>query len=446
MARDVTHALDVADDGSNFSKGRFSRLAKLASMSAKLSTDVVSRGVKKLRGDDEGSLLSAESAKKLVATLGDLKGLAMKMGQQMSMDPDMLTPEVRAVIARLQNQAPPMPWPRVREVIVSEFGQGPEALYAEFSEAPIASASLGQVHLARTHQGDKVAVKIQYPDIADALKADLDNVSTMVSMVATTTRITHGKSYFAELRESMMDELDYLHEAQRAEQYRAACAHVPGIVVPRVFTELTRKRVLTMEFLEGETFKEFLHHREGVPNDEKFRVAKLLTLALWGPFLRTGLAHSDPHPGNFILLPDGRVGVLDFGAIKQLSPRWVDVNRRLFRAVVEDRPVDMMALCVEAGFEFSDREGARPFIEEVLAIISRPLRTDDFDFGAAGMSRDLRNVVLKNAHRMVGIKPPKESVQFFRAVGGLSQNLENLGARGDYRATHHALLSEFSAD
>lgn len=435
----------MADDGSNFSKGRFSRLAKLASMSAKLSTDVVSRGVKKLRGDEAASLLSAESARKLVATLGDLKGLAMKLGQQMSMDPDLLTPEVRAVIARLQNQAPPMPWPRVREVIVAEFGKAPDALYAEFSEAPLASASLGQVHLARTHAGEKVAVKIQYPDIADALKADLDNVAAMVTVVSTTTRITHGKSYFAELRDSMLDELDYVHEAERAEQYRAACARVPGIIVPRVHRELTSRRVLTMEFLEGETFKEFLHHREGVPNDEKFRVAKLLTRALWGPFLLEGIAHSDPHPGNFILLPDGRLGVLDFGAIKQLSPAWVDVNRRLFRAVVDDRPIDMLALSIESGFEFSDPEGARPFIEEVLAIISRPLRTADFDFGKAGMSRDLRNVMMKNAPRMVGIKPPKESVQFFRAVGGLSQNLENLGARGDYRATHLELLALLDA-
>ncbi len=409
-------------------------------MSAKLSTDVVTRGVKKLRGDEESSLLSAESAKKLVATLGDLKGLAMKLGQQMSMDPDMLTPEVRAVIARLQNQAPPMPWARVREVIVAEFGKGPEALYAEFSETPMASASLGQVHLARTKSGEPVAVKVQYPDIADALKADLDNVSTMVSVVATTTRITHGKAYFAELRESMMDELDYVHEAERAEQYREACARVPGIVVPRVFRALTTKRVLTLELLEGETFKEFLHNREGVSNDEKFRVAKILTDALWGPFLLHGVAHSDPHPGNFILLKDGRVGVLDFGSIKQLSPKWVDVNRRLFHAVVEDQPIDMMALCLEAGFEFTDAEASRPVIEDILAVISRPLRTTDFDFARAGMSRDMRNLGMKYATKMVGIKPPKESVQFFRAVGGLSQNLENLGARGNYRATHIDLL------
>jgi predicted unusual protein kinase regulating ubiquinone biosynthesis (AarF/ABC1/UbiB family) len=239
----------------------------------------------------------------------------------------------------------------------------------------------------------------------------------------------------------MMDELDYVHEAERADQYRAACARLSGITVPRVYRELTTRRVLTMEFLEGETFKEFLHHREGVSNDEKFRVARLLTMSLWGPFLLSGLVHSDPHPGNFILMKDGRVGVLDFGAIKQLSPRWVAVNRRLFHAVAENQPVDMMALCFEAGFEFTDPDAARPFIEEILAIIARPLRTDDFDFSQAGMSRDLRNLTMKNAPRMVGIKPPKESVQFFRAVGGMSQNLENLGARGNYSATHVELLA-----
>ncbi len=431
----------MADDDPKLSTGRLARLAKLASMSARLSTDVVARGVKRLTGDESASALGAGAAEKLVATLGDLKGLAMKLGQQLSMDSEMLSPEVRAIVSRLQNAAPPMPWARVREVLCAELGRPPEEAFASFSEAPLAAASLGQVHLATLHDGTRVAVKVQYPDIADALHADLSNLGTMVKVVSTTTRITHGRDYFEELKAGLLEELDYVEEARRGELYREACAQLPGLVIPRSYPALTTRRVLTLELLEGETFKDFLARREGVDNAERFRVAGLLTQALWGPFLLHGVVHADPHPGNFMLLPDGRLGVLDFGTVKRLSPVWCSVNRRLFHGIVHGEPFDVVALSLESGFVFDDAAAARPFAEEVLDIIARPLRSDFFDFAEAGMSRELRNVMLKNAHRLPGIKPPKQCVQFFRAVGGMAQNLENLGASGNYRATHDALLA-----
>lgn len=431
----------MADDDKKLSTGRFARLAKLASMSAKLSTDVVSRGVKRLTKNDEPlSIFSASSAEKLVATLGDLKGLAMKMGQQISMDPDLLTPEVRAVIARLQNQAPPMAYAQVREVITAQLGRTPEEAYAEFGEAPLASASLGQVHLAKLHDGTRVAVKVQYPDIANALKADLENASAMVGMVATATRMSHGKQYFAELRESMMDELDYRQEAARAEVFRTAAEKCPDLVVPKSYASHTAEKVLTLELLEGPTLKELINRAAELSNDEKLRVARLITRAVWAPFLISGAIHADPHPGNFILMNDGRVGVLDFGAIKQLSPRWVDVNRRLFASVVKDEPVDQLKLSIECGFQFDDPEGSREFVETIIHIATRPLHGQDFDFAKAGITRDLRNYIARNPLKISTVKPPKESVQFYRAVGGLSQNLENLGARGDYKAMYGEML------
>lgn len=434
----------MADDDNKLSTGRFARLAKLATMSAKLSTDVVARGVKRLANrDSEDSILGAGAAEKLVATLGDLKGLAMKIGQQVSMDPDLLTPEVRAVVARLQNQAPPMPYPTVRRVVTEQLGAAPEALYSFFDEEPMASASLGQVHRAVTKSGTDVAVKVQYPDIAKALKADLDNLSTMVSVVATSTRMVQGKEYYAELRESMLDELDYRQEAARAKQFAHAAACVPDVKVPVVFDELTAEKVLTLELLRGITLKDFLHHREEATPDEKFRAARLLIRAIWAPFVVHGVIHADPHPGNYMLLEDGRIGVLDFGAVKQLSDAWVKVNRELYDAVVHDRPVDVIRLSLESNFQFDDPEVARGFVQGVIDIATRPARTRDFDFTKASINRDMRNHFLKNAARLGSMKPPKEAVQFFRAIGGLSQNLENLGARGDFRGVYEELLALF---
>ncbi len=433
----------MADDDKKLKSGRFARLAKLASMSAKLSGEVVSRGVKRFRGkegEDPTSMLGAGAAEKLVATLGDLKGLAMKIGQQVSMDPDLLTPEVRAIVARLQNQAPPMPWATVEQVLREELGAAMDG-FASIEETPLASASLGQVHRARTKAGEAVVVKVQYPDIARALRSDLDNLGAMVTLFATSTRMTQGKEYYAELRDTMMEELDYRQEGQRAMAFAIAAQGLSEVRVPKVYLELTSEKVLTLELLEGDTYKEFLAGIEQVDAAEKFRASRLLMKGVWGPFLLSGCIHSDPHPGNYLLLPDGRIGVLDFGAIKELSPAWVSVNRRLFAAVCAGEPIDVMKLSLESGFQFDDPVAARPFVEKVLEIATRPPRTRDFDFKNSSISKDMRNHFIANGPKLPTMKPPKESVQFFRAIGGLSQNLENIGARGDFKAVYEEMLS-----
>jgi predicted unusual protein kinase regulating ubiquinone biosynthesis (AarF/ABC1/UbiB family) len=429
--------------GDSLSTGRFKRLGKMASLSAKLSTDVGARLMKRfVRTDGEDlsvSLLGPEAAEKLVATLGDLKGLAMKVGQGLSMDPDLLTPEIRAVVARLQNQAPPMPFETVRQVITDELGQPPEALYASFETAPLASASLGQVHKAVTRGGETVAVKVQYPGIAKAIEADLENVGAMVRVMAAAPRMGHTKEYFREVQQGLLEELDYEVEAERARRFEQATKLFPDLRVPRVFDSLTAARVLTLEYFGGTTMKEFLATVDSRSGAERFHLSRLLIRAIWGPLLTSGLIHGDPHPGNFMLMPDGSLGVLDFGAIKQVSDRWMHANRRLMHSFYGGAPYEVIGESERAGMEFTNRDEARPFVEGVLQLACRSVQTEAFNYDGAGLNRELRTLFMRHALLLKRIKPPAEALHFFRAVAGANQNLENLKAQGPFRAVFREL-------
>ncbi len=440
-------ARSAMSDDHKLSTGRFARLAKLASLSARLSKDVVKSGVSRLSGVEPESLLGKVAAEKLVATLGDMKGLAMKAGQMLSMDPDLLSPEIRAVVARLQNQAPPMGFETVKAVVVAELGKPPAEAFKIFDEAPLASASLGQVHRAVTHDGVEVAVKVQYPGIASALASDLENLGAMVSVVATGTRMTQGKEYFQELREHVLDELDYREEARRAKVYAEAAKPLHDLVVPKVFDELSSAKVLTLELLKGQTLKDFMAALDTHSNAARFHASKLLIRAIVGPFWSQRVVHADPHPGNFMLLPDGRMGVLDFGSITTLSPVWLDVNRRMVEGALLGQKLDLVALSLECGFHFDDPAGARPFVEELIGIAFRGVAGQgEFDYRTANVNKDTRALFLKNATRIGSIRPPREGVMFFRAIGGMNQNLETLGAKGDFRAVYAELSEHLKHD
>ncbi|MGZ3459148.1 MAG: ABC1 kinase family protein [Archangium sp.] len=412
-------------------QGRFSRFRKLAGLSAQLGADVIKSGARRLAGQ-EPELLSKAAAEKLVATLGELKGAAMKFGQVVSMDTEFLSPEVRQVIARLQNEAPPMPYERVARVLREDLGAAPEALFREFSPVPLAAASLGQVHRAVLHDGRPVAVKVQYPGIAETLRGDLDNLGLVVKTVSKASRLTDGTAYFQELREEMLRETDYLREAALCTAFARAAARLPELKVPEVISERTSGRVLTLELLEGRTLKDWVV--SGPSPEERFRVARLLLFAIYGPFFLAGEMHADPHPGNFMVLEDGRLGLLDFGSIKRFTPRFVDAHRRMFLHAVRLESMDVLGLSREVGFttELPDAEAAA-LIQEVLHIAGRPMRSTPYDYATCSMVRDVKLHFARNAPRFLKIRPPAEAVMFFRSTGGLAQNLRLIGARGDFR-------------
>ncbi len=413
-------------------QGRFNRFRKLAGLSAQLGADVLKNGAKRLVGQ-EPELLSKAAAEKLVTTLGELKGAAMKLGQVVSMDTELLAPEVRQVIARLQNEAPPMPYEVVARVLREELGDAPEVLFREFDRTPLAAASLGQVHRAVLRDGRPVAVKVQYPGIAATLSGDMDNLGLVVNTLSKASRLADGTAYFQELREELLLETDYRREAGLCTAFARGVARLPELKVPAVIPERTTGRVLTLELLQGRTLKDWVV--SGPSAGERFRVARQLLLAIYGPFFTVGEMHADPHPGNFMVLEDGRLGLLDFGSNKRFSPRFVDANRRMFLHAVRLESMDVMGLSREVGFtsELPDAEAAE-LIQEVLHIAGRPMRTTPYDYATCSITRDMKLHFARNAARFLKIRPPAEAVMFFRSTGGLAQNLRLIGARGDFRA------------
>jgi predicted unusual protein kinase regulating ubiquinone biosynthesis (AarF/ABC1/UbiB family) len=417
---------------------RLTRLRKLAGLGAQLGSDAIARGVKRLTGSDP-SAIGKGTAEKLVETLGDLKGAAMKLGQAASMDPDLFPPEVRAVLARLQNEAPPMAFERVAAVLEEELGGSPDELFAEFSREPMAAASLGQVHRARLRDGRDVVVKVQYPGIDQALRSDIDNLGLVVKTMALAHRALDGRQYFHELAEELAHELDYSREGRLAREFARASAGLPDIVVPEIIDERTSTRVLTMQHIPGQTLKTFLTSHPD--NASRLRVSGLLIRAIHGAFLVDGTVHADPHPGNFMVMPDGKLGVLDFGSVKRFSREFFEGHRDVFRIVLEQKPIDTLALVRRVGFtvDLPDDE-ARALLAELLHIAGRALRTDDYDYAHDTMAPDSRKLVAGHAAQFLKIRPPAEGVMFVRAFGGLQQNLRLLGARGDFRPFYRSLL------
>ena len=424
-------------DDDHVPSGRLKRLSRLAYLTARTTGDLIaSQARRKLGGDDLPHDDLRKAGERILATLGELKGAALKLGQALAMDPDALPEEARSVVAKLLSQAPQrMEFAQVEEVVRAELGKPPRELFAAFEAEPISAASLGQVHAARLHDGREVVVKVQYPGVDKALDSDLKNAGVLVRGFAMTGESLDGRPYYDELRASLLRELDYREEAAQAEAYREAARRYPELVVPEVVRERSAAKVLCLTRLRGQHLLDFIEAK--APDAERFRVARLLLFAIWGPFYASRRVHADPHPGNFLVLRDGRLGVLDFGATKLLSEQFADVYRLFLEENARGRAhPDVGPQLKKAGFRFhtDDEEDAFELCQKMADIVQRPIQSEEFDFGSEGLIADLRAVFRAQPALAIRIKPPAEALLFYRSAAGLAQDLRLLKARGPFRA------------
>ena len=269
---------------------------------------------------ERASRQQLKSAESLVKVLGNMRGAAMKVGQTLSavdlgLVPDEIRPQFQEILAALQQDAKPVPFKSIRKVIEDDMGEKLSATFAEFDEQPIAAASIGQVHRAKLDDGRVVAVKVQYPGIAEAIHADMQNLRLALKLLNVIAPGIDTGPIAEEIRERIFQELDYELEAANQHAMSRTYRGHPFIDVPDVVTELCRARVLVSEFVDGKRFAEV---REW-PQLERNRLGEILIRFYINGPLRHRLLNGDPHPGNSLFFDDGRVAFIDFGFFKRLS-------------------------------------------------------------------------------------------------------------------------------
>ncbi|MGI8863398.1 MAG: ABC1 kinase family protein [Solirubrobacteraceae bacterium] len=331
--------------------GRIARSTKLGGVAASHAVRTLgTRAVNVVRTDEAGQEAigrqAMETAERLVTVLGTMKGAAMKLGQTFSvidvgMVPEEHREEFQRKLAKLQASAEPHPVKEIHRVVEQDLGQRLSAVFADFSQEPIAAASIGQVHRATLHDGRDVAVKVQYPGIKEAVKADLQNLGVALKLLARISPGLDTKEIAQEVRERITEELDYELEAANQRAVARRYRGHPFMVVPDVVSELCRERVIVSDFVEGARFEQIT----GLPAAERSRLGEILARFYVNGPMRHRLLNGDPHPGNSLFLADGRVAFVDFGFFKRLSRPEAELQRDVLIAVHQrddDRLFELM--------------------------------------------------------------------------------------------------------
>jgi predicted unusual protein kinase regulating ubiquinone biosynthesis (AarF/ABC1/UbiB family) len=436
-----------AEDG--IRRGRVARGVPLAGLAVRQG---LGRVAGKLSRDEEKQLdRFTREAQRYVAVLGDMKGVAMKVGQLLSfLDAGAVPEQYRAayqqIVGALQADAPPMPFETVREVVERELGRPLEEAFTWMGTQPMAAASIGQVHAAHLADGREVVVKVQYPGVADAIRADLENTELLASfarlaMKLSPIRVTADPNAIVEeVAARITEELDYRIEAANQTEFRSRYEGHPFIRIPAVVPELSTERVLVMDEHDGLRWTAALDQ----PQELKDRWGEVIHRFVFGSLYDLGTFNADPHPGNYLFHDDGSVTFLDFGCVKRFAPDQVSAMRRMSEAVFDTADADALfrtfqdlgciplktKLRPQRVFEWwaaiwDPGQGAEPFTftpEFAAWVMER-------NFDAFGEWRDMA--------RGMGIGQESKDWTFLTRIQlGLYSVLGALRATGDWRAVH----------
>lgn len=409
--------------------GRLSRLARLSGLGAGVAArHITQRVASAFQTDAEAEEARRRtlqrSAANVVTAFAELKGAAMKVGQMLSTDPELLPPEVSEQLSLLQRDAPPMPFAVVRQVVETALGGSLGDLFREFSEQSLGAASIGQVHRAITADGQEVAVKIQYPGIADTIESDMKNLGALLGFARAAVPKERLDMYLEEVTEVLQRESDYLWEADQLERFQTVLRNVEGVRTPLPVHELTRKNVLTMEFIEGRRLTEWLL---GAGDEARRKQGERLVHAYLEMVHVHGALHADPHPGNFLVDESDHLVFLDLGCVRDYDPTFADDLIRIVQSLWRGDLDNAVGAWQRMGFR--DDQVEPEVIYEYLELILEPLLVDrEFDFGAWPIhERGLR--FIKENPSLLTFAPPREALFYLRVLAGLRGLLGSAGVR-----------------
>jgi predicted unusual protein kinase regulating ubiquinone biosynthesis (AarF/ABC1/UbiB family) len=370
----------------------------------------------------------------VVASLGNLKGAMMKVGQMASYLDLGLPENARATLAQLQTDAPPMSVELAASVIVDELGAHPTEIFAEWDSVPIASASIGQVHRAMTHDGQAVAVKVQYPGVAEAIESDLRTNDVLFSALRLMFPSIDTSTITEELRERLSEELDYELEARNQRHFAEHFEGHPFINVPKILDEHSSRRVLTSELVVGSTFAEVLTWSQ----EEKNLAAETLFRFTFGSIYRLAAFNGDPHPGNYIFHGGGRITFLDFGLVKHFDEDDTALFESLITNMVVDRDFGAFRQTIEragllkGGQRFSDESIGEYFQYFYDFVLEDREFTFDEEYSAAGV-RAIFDTTGEHGELKKVLDVPPSFVVLQRINLGVIALFAQLEARGNWR-------------
>lgn len=369
---------------------RLGRLWHLGMASGSLAAGIGVKGLTQLsrRGPAPGRIpLSGPHARRFTQRLARMRGAVMKMGQLMSMDgSDIFGPEVTEILGALRQSAEPMPLGQLSAVLNREYGRGWEQRFEHMDLTPIAAASIGQVHRARTRDGRDLALKIQFPGVRESIDSDIRNLSFLVKNFRMMPRGVDPAPLFEEARRQLHRETDYAAEADAMETYADRLGEDPDLIVPRPHRDLCTPQILAMDFLTGEPVDRVVETRHS--QADRDRVAGLLARLTFRELFDFGLVQTDPNFSNYLYDADTRrIALLDYGAAHAIHAHWVETYRRLARATRDGDREAMHRACIDLGYltETSPAVEVREMLD-LLHLSGEPVRTPGpYDFGQSDL-------------------------------------------------------------
>jgi predicted unusual protein kinase regulating ubiquinone biosynthesis (AarF/ABC1/UbiB family) len=420
-------------------RSRWRRNSRLARLGAKIGLAHAGTSARKVfastqRREELSRAREIKTAQQVADELGNMKGALMKLGQMASYLDDGLPEPLRLALSQLQSQAPPMSVELVRQEVERELGASIEEMFAAFDEEPIAAASIGQVHRAilRTPEGEKaVAVKVQYPGVAEAIDADIKTADLLGTLLAFGFKSLNPEEMVLEIKDRLREELDYVNEARNQQLFADFYEGHPFIHVPKVFHDYSTARVLITELVSGHSFAQVLTW----PQEERDRAGEAIFRFVFRSLYRFRAFNGDPHPGNYIFHRDGRVTFLDFGLIKHFTVDEMNMFQSMVTAAVLDHDMEKYRQVIEdAGMFQKDAPFTTEEAGNYFAHFYEPVRESrTMTWDTAYASSIVRHTFDRTSPIAQYATVPRSFVFIQRINLGLYALLGQLGSTGNFR-------------